>query len=296
MTGKLDGFLKSRKTVIEERLPMYIKDLRAPSILKESMLYSLEAGGKRLRPILVLALLHAYGKDEEAGIPVGCAVEMIHTYSLIHDDLPCMDDDDLRRGKPTNHKIYGEATAILAGDALLTESFKMITSNMPSDVSAEKRIRLVNELISAAGAEGMVGGQILDMEAESKSVSLDELQRIHEGKTAKLLSFSVIAGAILADASEKEIEKLREFSHHIGIGFQIRDDILDLEGSEDKIGKRIGSDETNGKSTYPSLLSLEGASQKLDEHIEKAKRLISELPFEKELMYEFCDMIAARDH
>ncbi|MED4306741.1 polyprenyl synthetase family protein, partial [Bacillus licheniformis] len=133
------------------------------------------------------------------------------------------------RGKPTNHKIYGEATAILAGDALLTESFKMITSNMPSDVSAEKRIRLVNELISAAGAEGMVGGQILDMEAESKSVSLDELQRIHEGKTAKLLSFSVIAGAILADASEKEIEKLREFSHHIGIGFQIRDDILDLE-------------------------------------------------------------------
>lgn len=208
MTGKLEGFLKSRKTVIEERLPMYIKDLQAPSILKESMLYSLEAGGKRLRPILVLALLHAYGKDEEAGIPVGCAVEMIHTYSLIHDDLPCMDDDDLRRGKPTNHKIYGEATAILAGDALLTESFKMITSNMPSDVSAEKRIRLVNELISAAGAEGMVGGQILDMEAESKSVSLDELRRIHEGKTAKLLSFSVIAGAILADASEKEIEKL----------------------------------------------------------------------------------------
>lgn len=235
-------------------------------------------------------------KDEEAGIPVGCAVEMIHTYSLIHDDLPCMDDDDLRRGKPTNHKIYGEATAILAGDALLTESFKMITSNMPSDVSAEKRIRLVNELISAAGAEGMVGGQILDMEAESKSVSLDELQRIHEGKTAKLLSFSVIAGAILADASEKEIEKLREFSHHIGIGFQIRDDILDLEGSEDKIGKRIGSDASNGKSTYPSLLSLEGASQKLDEHIEKAKQLISELPLEKELMYEFCDMIAARDH
>ncbi|MCY8437584.1 polyprenyl synthetase family protein [Bacillus haynesii] len=296
MTGKLDGFLNSRKTVIEERLPMYIKDLQAPSILKESMLYSLEAGGKRLRPILVLALLHAYGKDEEAGIPVGCAVEMIHTYSLIHDDLPCMDDDDLRRGKPTNHKIYGEATAILAGDALLTESFKMITANMPSHVSAEKRIRLVNELISAAGAEGMVGGQILDMEAESKSVSLDELQRIHEGKTAKLLSFSVIAGAILADASEKEIEKLREFSHHIGIGFQIRDDILDLEGSEDKIGKRIGSDATNGKSTYPSLLSLEGANQKLDEHIEKAKQLISELPLVKELLYEFCDMIAARDH
>ncbi|MED1739682.1 polyprenyl synthetase family protein [Bacillus swezeyi] len=296
MRVKLDGFLKTRKALIEERLPLYIQDLQAPSTLKQSMLYSLEAGGKRLRPILVLALLHAYGKKEENGIPVGCAVEMIHTYSLIHDDLPCMDDDDLRRGKPTNHKMFGEATAVLAGDALLTESFKLITFHMPAEVPAEKRLRLVNELISAAGAEGMVGGQILDMEAESRSISLQELQSIHEGKTAKLLSFSVIAGAVLADAPEEEIEKLREFSHHIGIGFQIRDDMLDLEGSEDKIGKRIGSDTTNEKSTYPAILSLEGAKQKLDEHIEQAKQLISELSLEKELLYEFCDMIARRDH
>ncbi|KAA6451508.1 farnesyl diphosphate synthase [Bacillus swezeyi] len=296
MRVKLDVFLKTRKALIEERLPLYIQDLQAPSTLKQSMLYSLEAGGKRLRPILVLALLHAYGKKEENGIPVGCAVEMIHTYSLIHDDLPCMDDDDLRRGKPTNHKKFGEATAVLAGDALLTESFKLITSHMPAEVPAEKRLRLVNELISAAGAEGMVGGQILDMEAESRSISLQELQSIHEGKTAKLLSFSVIAGAVLADAPEEEIAKLREFSHHIGIGFQIRDDMLDLEGSEDKIGKRIGSDTTNEKSTYPAILSLEGAKQKLDEHIEQAKQLISELSLEKELLYEFCDMIARRDH
>ncbi|MCY8025712.1 polyprenyl synthetase family protein [Bacillus sonorensis] len=296
MTNRLDEFLNTRKALIEQRLPLYIQKLQAPSTLKQSMLYSLEAGGKRLRPILVLALLHAYGKKEEDGIPVGCAVEMIHTYSLIHDDLPCMDDDDLRRGKPTNHKIYGEATAVLAGDALLTESFKMITTHVSAEVPAEKRLRLVNELISAAGAEGMVGGQILDMEAESKPISLQELQSIHEGKTAKLLSFSVIAGAILADAPEEEIEKLREFSHHIGIGFQIRDDILDLEGSEDKIGKRIGSDTSNGKSTYPSLLSLEGAKQKLDEHIKKAKQLISELSLEQDLLYELCDMIADRDH
>ncbi|MGR3207302.1 polyprenyl synthetase family protein [Bacillus glycinifermentans] len=296
MTSKLEGFLKTRKALIEQRLPLYIQELQAPATLKQSMLYSLEAGGKRLRPILVLALLHAYGKHEEDGIPVGCAVEMIHTYSLIHDDLPCMDDDDLRRGKPTNHKMYGEATAVLAGDALLTESFKMITTHVSFNVPAEKRLRIVNELVSAAGAEGMVGGQILDMEAESKPVSLQELQSIHEGKTAKLLSFSVIAGAILADAPEEEIEKLREFGHHIGVGFQIRDDILDLEGSEDKIGKRTGSDTTNGKSTYPSLLSVEGAKQKLNEHIEKAKRLISELSLEKELLYELCDMIADRDH
>ncbi|WFA03662.1 polyprenyl synthetase family protein [Bacillus sp. HSf4] len=296
MSVNLDVFLKMRKALIEERLPIYIQELQAPTSLKESMLYSLEAGGKRLRPILVLALLHAYGKNEADGIPVGCAVEMIHTYSLIHDDLPCMDDDDLRRGKPTNHKIFGEATAVLAGDALLTESFKLIASQMPADVSAEKRLRLVNELVSAAGAEGMVGGQILDMEAESRSISLEDLQTIHEGKTAKLLSFSVIAGAVLADAPEDEIEKLREFSHHIGIAFQIRDDILDLEGSEDKIGKRIGSDTTNGKSTYPAILSVDGAKQKLSEHIEKAKELISTLSLEKELLYDFCEMIARRDH
>ncbi|MDA1474899.1 polyprenyl synthetase family protein [Bacillus changyiensis] len=296
MNSKLAEFLKTRKAVIEQRLFSYIQELQAPSSLKQSMLYSLQAGGKRLRPILVLALLHAYRKKEADGIPVGCAVEMIHTYSLIHDDLPCMDDDDLRRGKPTNHKIFGEATAVLAGDALLTESFKMITTSVSTEVSAEKRLKLVNELISAAGAEGMVGGQILDMEAESRQISLEELQSVHEGKTAKLLSFSVIAGAILADAPSKEIEKLREFSYHIGVAFQIRDDILDLEGSEAKIGKRTGSDMTNGKSTYPSLLSLDGAKQKLIEHIQKAKQIISQLSLEKELLCEFCDMIADRDH
>jgi geranylgeranyl diphosphate synthase type II len=154
----------------------------------------------------------------------------------------------------------------------------------------------VNELISAAGTEGMVGGQIADMEAENRQVTLEELESIHERKTAKLLGFGVIAGAILADAPEEEIETLRAFSSHIGIGFQIRDDILDVEGSEEKIGKRVGSDTTNEKSTYPSLLSLEGAKKKLDGHIEEAKRLIGGLSLQKDLLYELCDLIAARDH
>ncbi|MBU5244909.1 polyprenyl synthetase family protein [Bacillus halotolerans] len=296
MTNKLASFLAERKKTVEKQLFVYTENLNIPDSLKKSMLYSLEAGGKRLRPLIVLAVLNAYGKSEKDGIPVGCAVEMIHTYSLIHDDLPCMDDDDLRRGKPTNHKVFGEATAVLAGDGLLTESFKLITSHVSDEVSAEKRLRLVNELISAAGTEGMVGGQIADMEAENRQVTLEELESIHERKTAKLLGFGVIAGAILADAPEEEIETLRVFSSHIGIGFQIRDDILDVEGSEEKIGKRVGSDTTNDKSTYPSLLSLEGAKKKLDGHIKEAKRLIDGLSLQKDLLHELCDLIAARDH
>ncbi|QNH41472.1 polyprenyl synthetase family protein [Bacillus sp. PAMC26543] len=296
MTNKLASFLAERKKAVEKQLFVYTENLNIPDSLKKSMLYSLEAGGKRLRPLIVLAVLNAYGKSEKDGIPVGCAVEMIHTYSLIHDDLPCMDDDDLRRGKPTNHKVFGEATAVLAGDGLLTESFKLITSHVSDEVSAEKRLRLVNELISAAGTEGMVGGQIADMEAENRQVTLEELESIHERKTAKLLGFGVIAGAILADAPKEEIETLRVFSSHIGIGFQIRDDILDVEGSEEKIGKRVGSDTTNDKSTYPSLLSLEGAKKKLDGHIKEAKRLIDGLSLQKDLLYELCDLIAARDH
>lgn len=296
VTSNLNEFLTTRKQAIEDYLFTYVQELTIPEDLKSSMLYSLKAGGKRLRPVLVLALLHAYGKNEEDGIPVGCAVEMIHTYSLIHDDLPCMDDDDLRRGIPTNHKVYGEATAVLAGDALLTESFRLITSQLSSSVSADKKLRIVDELVRSAGALGMVGGQFDDMEAEQKQVSLAELESIHARKTGKLLTFSVAAGAMLAGASDDDIEKLREFSYHIGIAFQIRDDILDLEGSEEKIGKRVGSDTANEKSTYPSLLTLSGAKEKLHEHITRAKEIVSNLQLEQQLLHDLCDLIASRDH
>lgn len=296
VTSNLNEFLTTRKQAIEDYLFTYVQELTIPEDLKSSMLYSLKAGGKRLRPVLVLALLNAYGKNEEDGIPVGCAVEMIHTYSLIHDDLPCMDDDDLRRGKPTNHKVYGEATAVLAGDALLTESFRLITSQLSSGVSADKKLRIVDELVKSAGALGMVGGQFDDMEAEQKQVSLAELESIHARKTGKLLTFSVAAGAMLAGASDDDIEKLREFSYHIGIAFQIRDDILDLEGSEEKIGKRVGSDTANEKSTYPSLLTLSGAKEKPHEHITRAKEIVSNLQLEQQLLHDLCDLIASRDH
>lgn len=294
MNIQLSDFLNSRKQKIEEALPLYIKELQTPQRLKDSMLYSLEAGGKRLRPVLVLALLHTYNKPEEMGIATACAIEMIHTYSLIHDDLPCMDDDDLRRGKPTNHKVFGEAIAVLAGDGLLTQSFSLIT-NDPT-CTAEQKLRLLSELVKSAGAEGMVGGQVADMEGEAKSLSLEELQSIHENKTAKLLGFSILAGAILAEAPETDIEKLREFSYHIGIAFQIRDDILDVEGNQEKIGKPVGSDTMNDKTTYPSILTIQGAKVKLQDHIIQAKEILQHLSTKSILLEQICDLIAKRDH
>ncbi|MEC2075418.1 farnesyl diphosphate synthase [Metabacillus fastidiosus] len=296
MTVTLNDFLPSRKKIIEESLPNFIKYLEAPDTLKESMLYSLNAGGKRLRPILVLATLHAYGKKEELGIAVGCAIEMLHTYSLIHDDLPCMDDDDLRRGKPTNHKVFGEALAVLAGDGLLTQCFSVIVNEKNPEVTAEMKIRLISEFVKAAGPEGMVGGQVLDMEAETKTLTLPELEYVHENKTAKLLMFSIIAGAILADASESDIQYLRTFAFHLGIAFQIRDDILDIEGNEELIGKRVGSDSSNEKTTYPSLLTMSGAKEKLAEHIAEAKSALGNVTANAGLLEEICDLIASRDH
>src|SRR5690606_34904619 len=177
---------------------MYISKLSAPKVIKDAMNYSLEAGGKRIRPLLLLGTLRSFGKDESIGLGAACAIEMIHTYSLIHDDLPSMDDDDLRRGKPTNHKVFGEAIAILAGDGLLTYSFQVITEFMGDTITPEKKLKLVTELAKAAGAEGMVGGQVADMEGEGAALTLDELEYIHRHKTGKLLAYSVIAGAILA--------------------------------------------------------------------------------------------------
>ncbi|MRX73162.1 polyprenyl synthetase family protein [Bacillus lacus] len=288
-------FLETRKQLIEDKLPSYIEELKAPSSLKSSMNYSLQAGGKRLRPVLLLAVLNAYGKDESIGVDAACAVEMIHTYSLIHDDLPCMDDDDLRRGKPTNHKVYGEALAVLAGDGLLTQSFALLAES-GNRIPAEIKVRLISELVKASGAEGMAGGQVADMEGESAALTLEQLQYIHEHKTARLLQFSAVAGGILSDAPEADIKKLREFAFHIGIAFQIKDDLLDIEGIEEKIGKPVGSDSVNEKTTYPSLLAADGAREKLNEHIEKALNLLKSLNIDSFLLKGLCRLVAERDH
>ncbi|MCG1022785.1 polyprenyl synthetase family protein [Sutcliffiella horikoshii] len=294
----LQTFMKERKKLVEEALFSYVNTVEAPQALLDSMSYSLKAGGKRLRPLLVLATLHSFGKSEKLGLPVACAVEMIHTYSLIHDDLPSMDDDDYRRGKPTNHKVYGEAMAILAGDALLTYSFEVMEDLLNLGVSPIKVVTLMKELSKASGPTGMVGGQVADMEGEGegKALSLEELEYIHRNKTGKLLGYSVMAGAILGDASEEQISKLTLFADHLGLAFQIRDDILDIEGDAEKIGKPVGSDTLNEKVTYPSLLSMDGAKEKLEYHISEAKRLLSDMSLKSDLLSQLCDLIAKRDH
>ena len=296
MTIAFDTFLKESKTFVEEKLVSYANELQCPNVLREAMAYSLEAGGKRLRPLLLFATLQAFGKEKNLGVGAACALEMINTYSLVHDDLPCMDDDDLRRGKPTNHKVFGEAMAVLAGDGLLTYAFQVIMAYEQKEISAEKKVRLVLELAKAAGPEGMVGGQVADMEAEGKQLTIDELEYIHKHKTGKLLEFAVLAGSILSDATEEQEEKLLEFAKYIGLAFQIRDDILDVEGTEEEIGKPIGSDVSNEKSTYTTLFTVDRAKDILEETIAKAKDAIGSLQLQDEYLLSICDLIAKRNN
>ena len=292
----LESFTKKYKAIVEARLREAVKKLETPASLAEAMLYSLEAGGKRIRPLLLFAVVEAFGKDPRHGLDAAAAIEMVHTYSLIHDDLPSMDDDDLRRGKPTNHKVFGEATAILAGDALLTLSFKMLADIPEESVSDKVKLSLINGLSTAAGAPGMVGGQVADMEGEGKQLTLDQLEYIHINKTGKLLEYSIIAGAEIAGATEVQKEVLSQFAYHIGLAFQIRDDILDLEGTEELIGKPVGSDTGNDKSTYPVLLGIDGAKEALELHLQSAKKALASIGVNVAILSEITDMIGVRNN
>lgn len=287
--------MKAVKQVVQwlnDELRTYLERLHAPETLKEAMKYSLLAGGKRIRPLLIFATLEAFQKPPSLGLPVACAVEMIHTYSLIHDDLPAMDDDDYRRGKLTNHKVFGEATAILSGDALLTYSFQVLAE--AASIPTERKLQLIAELARAAGPEGMVAGQIADLAAENKQVDLEQLEYIHLHKTGKLLAFCIKAGAILAGADELTIKKMDEFAHHIGLAFQIRDDVLDIIGSTEQMGKRAGSDVSKNKSTYPKLLTLEGAKEKLNDHLDLALEILNQLPLDTRRLKELTELIVHR--
>ncbi|TSB45384.1 polyprenyl synthetase family protein [Alkalicoccobacillus porphyridii] len=293
MTEDLKVFLNESKQKIDERLPHFIEKLQAPESLKESMNYSLKAGGKRLRPVLLLAVLEGFGKSSEKGIEAACAIEMVHTYSLIHDDLPAMDDDDVRRGKPTNHKVFGEAAAILAGDALLTYSFELL-STLTED--PEIVVSLIAEFARAIGAEGMVGGQISDMEGENKDLSIAELENIHHHKTGDLMVYSIVAGAILAGATEEDKTNLRKFGRELGLLFQIKDDILDIEGDVASIGKPVGSDAGNNKGTYPSILGMQGAKERLEAHIDLAVTSLKKVDMDHTMLMELTKYVANRNH
>ncbi|RAI82056.1 polyprenyl synthetase family protein [Macrococcoides caseolyticum subsp. hominis] len=242
--------------------------------LFDSMHYSLSAGGKRIRPLFVLTTIDSLGGNAVDGLSFGVALEMIHTYSLIHDDLPAMDNDDYRRGKLTNHKHFDEATAILAGDALLTDSFRMITE---SKFDADIKLPLISLLSEAAGSKGMVYGQMLDMEGEHQTLGLNQMEQVHSYKTGELIRAAFVAAGIIMKLSDEKMQLLDQIGRNVGLMFQIQDDILDVEGSFEEIGKPVGSDVENDKSTYVSLLGLEQSKALLKEKFEHTEKLVQAL-------------------
>lgn len=256
-------YLKQKKIEVDSTLERYLSEERKyPDSLFKSMHYSVMAGGKRLRPILALAAAEAIGSELHCVMRVACALEMIHTFSLIHDDLPSMDDDDLRRGMPTNHKVFGEAIAVLAGDALLAEAFYCLTHpDISSAVPADLLLEVVRDISMATGPRGMVGGQVIDIESEGKKLALSELEKLHEYKTGKLLTVSVISGAKIAGASKEQLQQLTKYGEAIGLAFQITDDILDIEGTEEDLGKPIGSDLNKNKATFPAIVGMDGSKE-----------------------------------
>ena len=272
MSNCIEQYIEEGKQTIERVLKNMIDGNAIPKYLYESMTYSLFAGGKRLRPILMFASYEAYGHNINKVYKTAAALEMIHTYSLIHDDLPAMDDDDYRRGKLTNHKHFDEATAILAGDALLTKSFEIIASD--DQLTNDEKVFIIQQLANASGPRGMVGGQILDIEGETNSLNLHQLEKVHELKTGKLITFAIVSGAYLAKANEKTIHHLQEFAQYLGLIFQVQDDILDIEGDPEKLGKPVGSDADNQKSTYPNLLGIDGAKQQKEQYVKKANNAL----------------------
>ncbi|QAV18199.1 polyprenyl synthetase family protein [Paenibacillus chitinolyticus] len=267
-----------------------------PDVLRQSAQYSIDAGGKRLRPILVLAAAEALGGRKEAAMPVACAIEMVHTYSLIHDDLPAMDNDDYRRGKLTNHKVYGEAMAILAGDALLTQAFYSASQARRHGVPAEQVLNIVEELAEYSGARGMVGGQVADMKGEQGITELSGLEYIHQHKTSDLIMFSLRAGGRVAGADDKQLEALTDFGRSIGLAFQIQDDILDVTGTQEKLGKAVGSDEKQHKVTYPFFIGMEESERRVAQLTDEAKTAIAGgvLPKPQRLL-ELADYLMKRD-
>jgi geranylgeranyl diphosphate synthase type II len=270
-------YLRERKEMIDSFLESYFSSRVIPGNLHDSMLYSLKAGGKRIRPILCLASYEACGGKAEEIIPYASALEFIHTYSLIHDDLPAMDNDDLRRGKPTNHKVFGEGMAILAGDALLTEAFYMIANNQSSGLSLQPLaiLMIIRELALAAGARGMVGGQAQDLLSENSEPDAETLSFIHKHKTAALIAVSVRMGGILSGCSDDVMARLNNYGENIGLAFQVIDDILDVEGETEVLGKTKGSDERKKKMTYPRLYGIEKSRKKAEELIYNAIKALS---------------------
>lgn len=265
----IQEYLESKRNYVDAKLGELLEEIKGPPVLQDAMKYSVMAGGKRLRPVLALAAAEMFDTPAGELWEVACALELVHTYSLIHDDLPSMDDDDFRRGKPTAHRVFGEASAILAGDALLTLAFELLGRyGLRHDPG--KAIKIVLALSEAAGAAGMVGGQVMDLNAENRQVPVEELEEMNSLKTGAMISVSVTSGALAAGASRKEVGVLKRFSQPVGLAFQIVDDLLNLYGSAAEMGKGTGTDRIRHKSTYPLLYGEERARERCEILLKKA--------------------------
>lgn len=294
MQAPITSYIDANKQFIQQELHNVLHKLDIPDRLKRSMLYSIEAGGKKLRPVLLIASYDAYGDDKHAVIAPALALEMIHTYSLIHDDLPAMDDDDMRRGQATNHVVFDEATAILAGDALLTYSFELIATD--EQLTDQQKVFLSSELSKASGPKGMVAGQLLDMEAEEQEISLQQLERIHALKTGELIKFAIKSGAYIGNATSEQLKQLDVFAYYLGLIFQVQDDILDVTGDQEVIGKPVGSDVYNNKSTYPRLLGNKGAMEQKEKYVQLAKEALQNADAGDSYLMKLTDYFSMRDH
>jgi geranylgeranyl diphosphate synthase, type II len=291
----LSTYLKERQVQVEEALDRSLP-LAYPEKIYEAMRYSLLAGGKRLRPILCLATCELMGGTIEMAMPTACALEMLHTMSLIHDDLPAMDNDDYRRGKLTNHKVYGEDMAILAGDGLLAYSFEYVATQT-QEVPAERVLQVIARLGRTVGAAGLVGGQVVDLESEGKSdIQAETLHYIHTHKTGALLETCVVSGGILAGATDADIKRLSRYAQNIGLAFQIIDDILDITATQEELGKTAGKDLQAQKATYPSLWGLEASKAKAQELIEDAKAQLKPFAERSQPLIALADFITARTY
>jgi geranylgeranyl diphosphate synthase type II len=294
----ITDYLEAKRMAVDQFLDQVTPPaVTPPATLHESMRYSLMAGGKRIRPILTVAAAEAVGGDAPGLMAVACSLELIHTYSLIHDDLPSMDNDDYRRGKPTNHKVYGEAIAILTGDALLTMAFDWISRpDLMKGCDPARQVRLIQELAHGAGNRGMVGGQVLDIQAENRDIDLPALQTIHKHKTGMLIRAAVRMGAIAAGATDRQLDDLTGYAEDIGLAFQIADDVLNVTGTREELGKNPNTDAERGKKTYPAFYGVDGARQLADDCVERAIGRLSSFGPTADPLREIARYITARKH
>ena len=294
----IQAYLDQQRQRVDQFLEQSVP---APSVhpqkLYESMRYSLLAGGKRIRPILTIAAAQSLGYDCDAILPFAASLELVHTYSLIHDDLPAMDNDDYRRGRLTNHKVFGDGMAILAGDALLSMAFELCSRNDGTDgFSVAQQLAIVRELALGSGHQGMVGGQVMDIQAENQEIDLAHLQQIHTFKTGRLIRAAVRIGGIIGGATTQQMQCLTDYSEDIGLAFQIADDVLNMVGNREELGKDAGTDEKRGKQTYPSFFGIEGARQLGEECVQRAIKRLEFFDRQADPLRNIATYIMARRH